>query len=275
MKKLIVCLFVAFCIPMLAQDAKNFNRAFYKEVTFETDDYKAYLVKFYTEKKILRMKLRIFNKTKDYIWVKPAEFVVSIGGETLNAEGAPFTVQPDGDEARFMDVRPVNLSDMRVDAFEIELKGFYKIPAIQENVISVPNMSLPVKNDTPFDVGPFKCTIVDNSVKEKKAIANFHCTYNGDKIGVIDISKAEAELPNGQKLKNSVYAGNSQFLKAEGLIMEKGIEKAMKIDFKANNSGNLEDGISVKWNETFRESKAVPYKVFKIPMQLDLEKSEK
>lgn len=75
-------------------------------------------------------------------------------------------------------------------------------------------------------------------------------------------------MPKGQENKNS--------FKKDVYVLEKGQSDNITIEFKRlNGAGDLTDGIEVKWNDSFRASTAVSLKTIKVPMKIDLEKSEK
>ncbi len=271
MKKFVSVFLILLSFYSFSQDAKQFKVVFYKEVTFETPDYKLYLVRCFTRENELKIKIRIFNKTKDYIYIKPGEIEINIQGEILKTDSKPVIVQPDGDEAKLMDY--IGKQDLRCDNFEVVLNGFYKIP-VDGDVYLMQNTPLPEKIGTEITAGDINCTLKDVDVTAKKAFAKFNCIYNGDKVAIIDASKCQAEMANGNKVNNAVQSSMS-FVKTEGQILEKGEAKDIKLDYKFNNTGKFNDGMGVKWNHTFTQSNKMAYKVIKVPMQLDLDKSEK
>lgn len=267
MKKTILSLLLFFTLTQFAQvNLKDYKTIFFQEVTFESDDYKMYLVRCFAREEVLKLKIRIFNKTNDVLYVKPEEFVFVVSGKTLKGQGKTFAIQPNGDEARFIDVEDKGMN-MKCEGFDVTLNGFYKIP-FEGEAYTCPNMEWPVKRGSDVIAGPVKCTVTDNQMGKEKSFAKYSCSYSGDKICILDPSKSVAIMPKGQENKSTV--------KKDVFLLEGGQNDNITLEFKRlNGAGDLTDGINVKWNETFRVSTAISLKTIKVPMKIDLDKSEK
>lgn len=267
MKNLLFAMLLFAGVCANAQElSKNYKVVFYKEVTFETDDYNLYLVKCFTRKDLVKFKIRIFNKTKDFLYIKPQEFVLTINGEQLKPSGKTMIVQPDGEESQMLDVLGAK-ADLRCDAFEIALSGLYKVPAHGE-VQAIGNTALPAKRQTELKAGPFTCTLLDNQIEKGKSIVKYSCVYNGDQIGVLNAATCKALQTSGNENANSYRFSDAK-------LLEKGQEATFTAEFKQMNTGNMAEGIQMKWHETFMQSPALPLKAIKVPMKIDVDTSEK
>ncbi len=265
-------LFLAFIILMSfkAQSQgglKDYKTVFYKEISFENDDYKLYLVKCFSRADILKVKVRVFNKTKDVIYIKPEEFTFSVNGKTIKGYGRILMVQPDGEESHIVDVK--GDGDMRCEKFEVVLGGFYKVN-LAGDVYTTANSEIPAKQGSKIETGPFTCELSTTVTNKEKSFAKYDCVYNGDKIGVIEPNKSTAIMSSGKENYNS-------FPKNDVFILEKaGAPAHITIEFrKMNGAGDLTDGYKVKWNDAFKASKLTSLKTITVPMVADIEKSEK
>jgi hypothetical protein len=230
----------------------------YKETTLETDDYNIYIIDAIAVGKQVKFKIKIFNKTNDYLLVKPGEINYVYEGKTIFCRDKNFVIQPNEEETEVLDFRG---TDMQTDKFTLELKGIYKASAGGQ-ITKVPNFDLPpTKNE--FTEGNFSCTLKKNESVTAKAFAKFDCIYTGDGIGIMSPNKCVAVMPNGTDNPNSK--------KNKTMILERG----KKDDFTAvfpevSGAGDLQKStISIKWNETFRESKLLKLDLAKVEMILD------
>lgn len=267
MKKIILFICLILCLKSVGQsNVKDYKTIFYQEVILETDDYKLFLVKCFSRADILKIKLRVFNKTKDIIYVKPEEFKFNINGNSYNGFGRTIIVQPNGDEQRFVDVKGAD--DMRCEKFEVTLNGFYKL-SLSEAVYEMPNYELPAKRGSEFTAGPMKCEIIIQNIQNDKSVVNFKCSYTGDKVGIVDPYKCSAIYPSGKENNNSIS-------KQDVYIIENGASEDFNITFsRLAGAGKMTDGFYIKWNDTFKSSTKTPLKTSTVPMVIDLTKSEK
>lgn len=267
MKRSIIALLVFLSLHQFAQvNLMAYKTVFFQEAVYECEDYKLYLVRCFAREEVLKIKIRVFNKTNDIIYVKPEAVEFVINGKSLFGKGRPFTVQPNGDGDRIVDVIDKSMN-MKCESFEVTLNGFYKIAYAGEAYI-IPNTNLPAQKGSEVLAGPIKCTLKDNQLDAAKGFAKYSCSYAGDKIAILEPSKCVAIMSTGKE--------NSCTVKKNAYILENGESDDMTIEFKAlKGGGELYTGIQVKWNETFRTTNAISLKTIKVPMKIDLDKSEK
>ena len=216
----------------------------YKEATVETDDYNVYIKDIVAVGKQLKFKIKIFNKTNDFLLIKPTEISFVSGDKTVFSLDKTIVVQPNEEETEVIDFKG---TEMQVDKFLIEIKGVYKASAGGQ-IIRTPNFNLPpTKND--FTIGNFTCTLNKHESKTDKAFGKFECVYAGDGIGIINPNKCIAIMPNG--------TDNPNAKKSKILILEKGKSDDFTAVFnEVPGAGDLQKkSIAINWNETFRESK--------------------
>lgn len=227
----------------------------YKEATVETDDYNIYLMDIIAVGKQVKFKIKIFNKTNDFLLVKPNEICFVSGDKTIFSTDKTIVVQPNEEESEVIDFKG---SEMQVDKFSVEIKGIYKASAGGQ-IIRIPNFNLPpTKND--FTIGNFTCTLKKHESKTDKAFGKFECSYTGDGIGIINPIKCIAIMPNGTENPNAK--------KNKAMILEKGKSDDFTAIFnEIPGAGDLQKiSIAINWNETFRESKLAKLKTSKIEL---------
>lgn len=242
----------------------DFKTIFYQEVSYENEDYKLFIVRSFSTIEAVKIKLRIFNKTKDVLLVNPNEIVFNIKGKAYTGNGKSFTIQPDGADDKVIDVTDLK-NDMKCDEFELTLNGFYKLP-LESEVYIVPETPLPPIKKSDVVAENISCKLIDCKMDEEKSFAKYNCIYNGDKIAILDPLMCVAIMSDGKENKCTA--------KKTLTVLENGQTGNLFIEFKRlKGSSELTDGISVKWNETFKISSPIPLKIIKVPMKADLEKS--
>lgn len=248
--------------------AQNFKTVKYEEKTFDNPDYKLYVVGSFSRAEILKIKIRVFNKSKNIIYIKPEEIQFMVNGKKIAGKGRTIVVQPDGDEARLIDVE--GGMDMRCDKFEVILSGVYKIDPQAAEVVKADPTEVDGSSATPVTASSlFKCNTTVAQSNKEKSFAKYSCVYTGDQIGVIEPGNTIAVMSSGKKNYNS-------YPKSELFALEKGDPQTITIEFrKLNGAGDLTDGYKVEWNNVFKVGKPEAYDVNHATINMDLAKSDK
>jgi hypothetical protein len=267
MKKLLFASFLTLSLVSGAQDnkKKNIDPKYiyaYKETSLETDDYKIYLIDAFATDGYSKVKMRIFNKTNDYLIFKPSEFSFLINDQDLSSKDKQITVPPNDEVAKVIDVKGKNL---QCDKYVLNIKAFYKVTG-NSTAIKVEDFVLPpAKND--FEAGSFKCKLNKHKLNTDKSLVQFGCTYQGDGVGILDPYKCSAVMPKGQDNANSK--------RYDGVLLEKGAYEDFFVEIKEiPNGGDMQkNGFKIKWNDTFKDSKLTSLKGTKIDVELDAAKT--
>lgn len=231
------------------------KKVMYKEATVETDDYKIYIIDAVAFPAQSKFKMKVFNKTNDYLVIKPSEITFISGERTLSSTDRTFVVGPNDEASLVIDYKD---KDMQVEKYTLDVKGIYKASA-GGKVTEVPNFELPPSRNE-FTAGNFSCVVKKSDSKTDKTVSRFECTYNGDGVGVINPSKTVAVMPNGSDNANSK--------KNRAMVIEKGLTEDFVLVFlEVKDAGDMQKKpIQVKWGETFRESKLALLKGVKIDL---------
>lgn len=218
----------------------------YKDASVEADDYNIYIVDIVAAEGQAKFKIRIFNKTNDYLLVKPTEFLYTSGGKSVYSKDKTYVVPPNEEESEVVDFKS---DGMMVENFTVEFKGIYKASA-GGKPITVPDFALPATTKE-FTVENCTCTLKKADLTTDKTVVKFDCIYNGDGVSIINPVKASLIMPNGVE--------NANTKKHKPLILEKG----KKDDFfmvyeEIKGAGDMQKKkTQIKWNDTFRESKVL------------------
>ncbi len=277
MKQLFLALALVVAVPTFAQDKKEKKekkekeekkpkkdeKFFYKNATIETDDYKLYIEDAVALEGFSKFKIKVFNKTNDFLFVKASEMLFISGDKSISNSEKPFVVSPNDEGSKVVDFKG---TEMQVKNYTLELKGIYKASA-NGKTMDVPLFDLPAsKND--FTVGNFSCLLKDYKANTDRAYAKFECTYSGDNIGIINPYKAACIMPNGVE--------NATSKRSKGVLLERGNSETFSLTFdEMVGAGDLQKKpIKVKWNDTFKEGKLTRLADSKIVLEQDTEKKK-
>lgn len=256
--KLLVFSLVALVqVSSFAQDKKKVNPKhvnYYKTVAAETNEVKVEAVDAVATIEFAKFKLRLVNKTQDYILYKPQESVFKLE----NTDFAPqdkkiIFIQPLDKESKVIDMK-APAKNAHVDAFQYKLAGLYRIP-VDVPSIPTPNFKLPPTTNS-FTTGNFQVEMVNLKKETGETAVKFKVTYVGDGVGLIDPKKISATGKN-HKNSNETTAVNDK--KTGGIILYKGESDTFTATFHME--GRIVDmqlgAMEIIWNDTFKESKLI------------------
>ena len=260
---LVVTFFVGLQVFSQKKDEKENEgvKYIYKEATIETDDYNIYIIDAIANIKQAKFKIKIFNKTNDYLVIKPSEFKYINNQKTVLSRDKTYIISPNEEETEVVDFRG---NEMLAEKYTVEFKGIYKASA-GGRVYSVPNFELPPTTNE-FIVENITCNLKKDDLKTDKSVAKFECVYTGDGVAIINPMKIVAIMPNGKENVNTK--------KNQPIILEKGKSDDFSTVFlEVPGAGDMQkSGIKIKWNEAFRESKLLPIGTAKLELVRTTEK---
>jgi hypothetical protein len=238
----------------------------YKVSPLETDEVSIYFIDSHSQQEFTATKIRVNNKTNDYIFYKTAEttfkyefgeFHPTVGGLF---RGANMVVRPRDSDTRVLKITGGN--EFHVESLGVILNGFSRVAA-EGKTQDAPDFKLPAAvND--FKAGNFKVTLEKIRKETKVTEAVFNCIYQGNDVGIVDATKVVLKLENGQE-----YANDQKKNKAE--IVLPGDETKIAVSFHV--PGKVTDmqfaNMLLQWKDTFTESKITPITVGKVEFVLD------
>lgn len=266
MNKLIVALLLMITFASRAQEKKwsvdPKYKFYYKETSVETEDYKIYIEDALSTDSYAKIKVRIFNKTNDYLLFKPTDLIFTINGSEIPGSDKQLIIFPNDEGTKVVDVKN---KGNQVEKYSIAIKNMYKIsantPPIQTEDFSIPT----AKNN--FITGNFKCNVKSAAVKTDKSLIKFVCLYEGDNIGILTPGKAVAIMPKGQE--------NPNVNRNKGTLLEKGKQDDFIVEIKElKDAGDMQTNpFKIKWNDTFKESKSEIISGVKCNLEFDQAKT--
>lgn len=200
MKKTIITLLAVTSIlsTSIAQKEVKYSKIYYKSATAETDGLTVTVEDAVSTDGETKLKLKIDNRTSDYIIYKPEESKFSIDGKELKPTEKWFVVEPNKSESKVINLKGENYN--KVKNYSFILDGLYKAPI--NNNIKQEDFKLPAtKND--FKNGNFNCSLNKLSAEAEETSIKFNCSYTGDKIGFIFPAKATLIMPDGTEIPAS------------------------------------------------------------------------
>ena len=246
---LLSCLLTLIAAGSFAQDSKKKENPkhinFYKVFTDETKEIKVQFDDIISMIEFAKFKIRLTNKTNDFILFKPKESKFIIDGKDFSPTDKDMLIQPLDKDSKVIDVKGIG-TNMHVDSYKFSLNGLYSIPT---NVPSIPapNFKLPASiND--FTVGNFKVELTGITKKTQVTNAEFKVTYTGDGYGIVDPNKLGVKIESGQEFANA---------KSQKLIL---LTNRQSDTFVANFNiqGKIADmqfaNMEILWRDTFKES---------------------
>ncbi len=230
----------------------------YKQTSVTTDDYKIYIEDAINEDGLSKFKIRIFNKTNDYLIFKPEDVIFRIGTQEITSKEKPITILPNEENWKVLNIKGKGFQE---EKYTVEVKKFYKIVA-GVTAVKVDDTKLPVST-TEFTAGKFKFSIKKADLQTNKSILKCECIYEGDGIGILSPGNCKAIMPKGQENPNAD--------KFKSCLMEKGKGEKFLIEFREMKDGGdmQKNPFKIVWGDMFKESKIESIPGTKINLELD------
>lgn len=253
-------------------NAQNYEKLYYKDITKETSDITITVDNAVSTAGETKFKLKITNKTNDYILYKPTESKFVINGKEASPSEKMMVIKPN--ESNFLTINLKGPGYNSVKNYSYTLDGLYTV-STEGKTIPVPNFKLPVTQNE-FKAGNFNCQTSDVVKTSGKTEVKFKCSYNGDKAGVIHASRAGVKMPDGKEYANEKKPGLLDSKAKETLVM-KGQDESVVLLWEKMEGGKAMDmqkvPMEVIWNATFTEAPVVKVKAETIDFEFDEVKS--
>lgn len=250
MKNILLAVLCLSSFASLSQkNAKEikYEKIYYKDTKFETTDLLVSFVDAVSTDGEIKFKIRITNKSGDFIMYKPEESKFIIEGKETNPSEKWVVVEPYGSASRVINLKGPNYN--KVKNYSFALEGLYRIPNNSKG-IAVPDFRLPASQNQ-FTAGNFSCTMAKLNKETDKTSVKFKCTYTGDQIGIIYPSRIAVRMPDGKDY--ATIHGN-----AKAILLYKGEDDAFVAEWNRMEGGAAMDmqkvEMMIKWNETFTEN---------------------
>lgn len=269
MKKsiLMMALVIATGSVTLAQKEKKYDKLYYKNITQDGEKYSVEVDNAVSTEGETKFKLKITNKTGDYLILKPEECKFTINGKEMMPKEKWLIIKPFGSDFKIINLKGSDYNKVKNYSFSTD--GIYTASP-NGTVVKADDFKLPPsKND--FVAGDFKCNMDKLSKESDKTEAKFKVVYGGSKVGFIDPLKSAAKMPDGNEYASKYSAG---LLGGSGPIMlMKGENDSFTIKWERMEGGRKMDmqlvEMMIQWRETFTEAPLVKEKATTLNFEFD------
>jgi archaellum component FlaF (FlaF/FlaG flagellin family) len=210
----------------------QYEKVYYNDTTFETDNYKVEIDNIVAVAKELKFRMNITNKTNDWVLYIPEQGKFEVGGKALDFKEESLLIPPFESKKRVLRATGSGLNDAR--SFNFVCEGFYKVRL--KDPLKAPEFKLPASLNE-FTVENFKVTLVNSTKTSAKTEVKYSVTYLGDGYGFISPAKIATRLPDGNvyitsKSKADVFGikkGETETFTASWSKMEGGSKNDMQM----------------------------------------------
>ncbi|MDF2448992.1 MAG: hypothetical protein K0R26_1496 [Bacteroidota bacterium] len=263
--------FLAFASAALfigSASAQNFEKLFYKDQVKESDDITVSVDNAVSTAGETKFKLKITNKTNDYILYKPTESSFNIEGKDLKPSEKMAIIKPNGSDVIIVNLKGSGYNKVKNYSFVID--GLYRVAA-DGKTIEAENFKLPASQNE-FKAGAFTCDLSNLVKTSGKTEAKFKCSYNGDNVGIIHYNRPAVKMPDGKEYANEKKPGLLES-KNKDIIIMKGGEETLTLLWEKMEGGKAMDmqkvPMEVIWHATFTEAPAVKMKSETLNFEFD------
>lgn len=247
MKKIVlVSLAVCMACTAIAQKEVKYEKLYYKDLKSETGDLTIIVDNAVSTDGETKFKLKIINKTPDYIIYKPEESKFVINGKEQKPSEKWLIISPNESDYRIINLKGTGYN--LVKSYSFVLDGLYKVSSSAKG-IAAPDFKLPPAQNE-FKADNFTCTLGKLTKESDKTEAKFKCAYNGNKIGFIFPNKVSVKMPDGSERANAKS-------KSKAIMLLKGESDDITLKWERMEGGKAMDmqkvDMIIKWNESFSE----------------------
>lgn len=269
MKKLILAFMaVGTLSTAVAQKEVKYAKLYYKNLSVENNDVSISVDNAVSTDGETKFKLKITNKTNDFLILKPEECKFVIDGKDMKPTEKWLIISPNESDFRIINLKGAGYN--RIKNYSFEVGGLYKVSTTGK-VVEAADFRLPLtKND--FTCGPY--TVKVNKLYKESDATNLKLdiSYTGDKMGIVFPEKAGAKLPDGNEYAAVKETG---LLKKGGpvLFVKKGQSESVTLNWNRMEGGKAMDmqkvEMMVKFNGMFSESLPEKVKPETLNMEFD------
>jgi hypothetical protein len=270
MKKILLSLIIATtAVHVAAQKEVKYAKLYYKDVAVENNDVSIKVDNAVSTDGETKFKIKITNKTLDFIIYKPEESKFIINGKEMKPSEKWLIISPNESDYRIINLKGAGYNSVKDYSFVLD--GLYKVRTSPKG-IPTPDYKLPVaKNE--FSTGDF--TVKLNKLYKESDATNLKLdiTYNGDKMGVVFTDRAGVVMPDGKEYASVKSSG--LLAKWGPILFKKGQTESITLNWNRMEGGKAMDmqkvEMNVKFNDMFIES--APEKLNPSTLQLEFDEA--
>lgn len=246
---------------------KKYSDIRYNDISQDRGNYVIYVVDAVSNDAYFKCKLRIHNKSTDYIMVDINKCKVIAGGTEYTPTEKPMVIGPGDFGNRVIDIKG---TEFRHKEITINLNGLFIAPSKGTNY-EAPAFKLPVSSNE-FTSGPFKVT--NKEVVAKTDITEVYMVimYTGTEVGVFYPANAVLKMPvSGNEFSNMNP-------KRIPILLAPGEVKSFKLlweNIDPRQHGDMQKvNMQILFKDAFMETKAAPMESSNVVLTINEKESK-
>lgn len=269
MKKFIIsALVIGLCGNAFAQKETHYSKLYYKNMDMENSDIRISVDNAVSTDGETKFKLKITNKTSDFIIYKPEESMFIINGKETKAEEKWLVIGPNESDFRIINLKGKDYNSVKNYSFKMD--GVYKVSTNAKG-IDAPDYKLPVAVNE-FKAGDYTVKMSKLYKETDATNLKFDITYNGSKTGLVFPTKAAVVMPDG---KEYAAVPSTGLLAKSGptLFLKKGQTESVTLNWNRMEGGKAMDmqkvDMLVKFHDMFTETTPEKLKAETLNLEFD------
>jgi len=216
---------------------------------------------------LFKFKMKVTNKTGDYLFVDPSRFKLRMGDALASFKEKPFVVRPFDDASRVLDA--TGAASYQHDAPILDFADGIETAPGKGRAAAMDEFKLPAAQNS-VSGGPFTVNLKQLDKETDKTTARFNVQYTGSAVGVVDPSRIGVRIPAGQ-----VFANEKS--KSKPVLLNPGEGDAFNVvaEIPAKVVDMQFAELTVVWNDAFTETAKGPFSVAPITFPVDQERTKK
>jgi archaellum component FlaF (FlaF/FlaG flagellin family) len=265
MKKTMLSL-MAVVMGITAQ--AQYQKLYFKNLEKDFSDYSVSVSNAVNTANESKFKIKITNKTNDYLIFKPEESKVVIDGKEYSPKEKWLIIGPGESDARVVNIKG---SYMQAKNYTYLMDGMYKVP-VDVKGLDAPDFKLPPAS-TEFKVGGFNVSMGKMSKESDETKVNFDVLYAGNQVGLVFFTRAAAKMPDGNEYATVKPKAGLLSEKPNALLLLKGAKDDFTVKWERMQGGKAMDmqkqNMNIIWHGTFVETKPEKAQSEKFEMEFD------
>jgi hypothetical protein len=258
MKKFILAVIAITTLNTVnAQKEVKYAKLYYKDLKVENNDVTITVDNAVSTEGETKFKLKVTNKTNDFLILKPEECKFMINGKEMKPSEKWLVISPNESDFRIINMKGAGYNSVKNYTFSVD--GLYKVSTSEKGIVT-PDYKLPV-NKNEFKTGPYTAKLNKLSKESDETSLKLDITYSGDKIGIVYPEKAGALLPDGNEYASVKSTG--LLAKSGPVLFKKGQTESVTLKWNRMEGGKAMDMQKVEMNVRFNDmfTEAAPEKL--------------
>ncbi len=217
--------------------------------SISTDEYTLDFSDIQSQAEFCKMAVKVSNNTNDFLIFRKGKSVFNFDFGEFSPKKKKIIIKPNDSKKKVLQAN--GNTQFQVDKFSLKVDGLSLVP-VKGKTSEMEDFQVPAsKNSISSDA--FKLVLKKSSLRTQEAALVFECTYQGNKIAIVDPSQLVIKVDGTDKeYANDVKSSDPK------LIFKKGEKIKVKAVFHI--PGRIADmqfaNMTISWKDTFVETEA-------------------